>query len=165
MRAKEFVTEATGQTGQIAVTSQYAGDGQFKVTVNNKHKYIVTVAGFEINPLDTGILDSFYLTDAQTGKTKHVASTNSPLEEAIYENLWYNQRPALKQIYAEDMAFYEKHGWNNGRPDRLEGLPLTGWNSMSATDFIGGYKDMKRATGQQDVDEAQQVFKDTGVIK
>jgi hypothetical protein len=162
MRANEFVTEATGQ---IAVTSQYAGDGQFKVTVNNKHKYIVTVAGFEINPLDTGILDSFYLTDAQTGKTKHVASTNSPLEDAIYENLWYNQRPALKQIYAEDMAFYEKHGWNNGRPDRLEGLPLTGWNSMSATDFIGGYKDMKRATGQQDVDEAQQVFKDTGVIK
>jgi hypothetical protein len=139
---------------QLAIASKYTGDGQFQITVNNKHKYIVTVAGFEIDPLDTGILDSFYLTDAQTGKTKHVASTNSPLEDAIYEHLWHNQRPALKKIYAEDMAFYDEHGWNNGRPDRLEGLPLTGWNATPATDFIGGYKAMKRATGQ-DVDEEQ----------
>ena len=86
---------------KLPIASQYMGDGQFKVTVKNK-PYIVTVAGFEIDDLNPGILDSFYLTDIATGKTEHVTSAvNNPQAVAIYNNLENSQRPALKEIYKQ----------------------------------------------------------------
>jgi len=171
MRAHEFLTEANDPkdpSGQIAihnqgleipVASKYAGDGQFKLTIKNK-PFIATVAGFEIDPVNTGILDSFYLTDGTTGKTEHITSGwNDPVAVAIYNNLENNQRPALKDIYKQDMAFYEKHGWNTGNhPDRLQGLDKTvrsGYNAVPADRFIKAHQDMKRVTGQQDKEDTE----------
>jgi hypothetical protein len=136
---------------EIPIASKYAGDGQFKVTVKNK-PYIVTVAGFEINPLDPGILDSFYLTDVATGKTHHVTGGWDPVAVAIFNNLDKNQKPALKDIYQQDMAFYDEHDWDGSRPERLQGLALSGYNSIPADRFIKGHQDMKKVTGQ-DLDE------------
>jgi hypothetical protein len=142
---------------QLAIASKYTGDGQFQITVNNKHKYIVTVAGFEINPMDPGILDSFYLTDVATGKTHHVTGGWDPVAVAIFNNLDKNQKPALKDIYQQDMAFYDEHDWDGSHPDRLQGLDKTvrsGYNAIPADRFIKGHQDMKKVTGQ-DVDEEQ----------
>jgi len=158
MRAREFITEATDPSGQIAiqnqglaipVASKYAGDGQFKLTIKNK-PYIVTVGGWEINQHNPGILDSFYLTDSTTGKTEHITSGwNDPVAVAIYNNLDQNQKPALIKIYKEDMAFYDEHGWDERLP-RLQGLPLTGYNAVPADRFVKAHKDMKKVTRQQD---------------
>ena len=154
--------EANDPSGQIAVydqgmaipvTSQYAGDGQFKLTIKNK-PYIVTVAGWEINHNSPGILDSFYLTDVKTGKTEHVTGGwNYPEAVAIFNNLTQNQKPALVKIYKEDMAFHDKHGWDERLP-RLEGLPLSGYNAIPADRFIKAHQDMKKVTGQNDVEES-----------
>lgn len=166
MRAREFITEATDpndphgqkaiyqQALEIPIASKYVGDGQFKVTIKNK-PYIVTVAGFEINHYNPGELDSFYLTDVATGKTEHVTgSWNYPLAMAIYNNLMANQKPALVDIYKQDMASYEKHGWNTGyRPERLQGLPLSGYNAIPADRFVKAHQDMKKVTGQQDTEQ------------
>ena len=136
---------------EIPIASKYAGDGQFKLTINNKPA-IVTVGGWEIDPHNPGNLDSFYLTDSTTGKTEHVTSGwNDPVAVAIYNNLDQNQKPALVDIYKEDMVFHKEHGWD-ARPDRLQGLPLSGYNAIPADRFIKAHKDMKRVTGQ-DLDE------------
>jgi hypothetical protein len=133
----------------LPVASQYAGDGQFKVTIKNK-PYIVTIAGWEINHNSPGILDSFYLTDVKTGKTEHIiGGWNDPVAVAIFNNLAENQKPALIEIYKEDMAFHDKHGWDERLP-RLQGLPLSGYNAIPADRFIKAHQDMKRVTGQQD---------------
>lgn len=161
MRAREFITEANDPSGQIAihdqgmaipVASQYAGDGQFKVTVKNK-PYIVTVAGFEINDNSPGNLDSFYLTDVATGKTEHVTSGwNYPEAVAIYNNLLTNQLPALKEIYKQDMELGRRTDWQE-RPERLQGLSLGGYHATPADRFIKAHDDMKRVTGQQDTEK------------
>jgi hypothetical protein len=174
MRANEFVTEASDPkdpSGQIAIhdqgmampiASRYAGDGQFKVTIKNQ-PYIVTVAGWEIDNHNPGNLDSFYLTDVKTGKTEHVTSGwNYPEAVAIFNNLLTTQKPALRDIYKQDMAFYDEHGWNTGHhPERLQGLKKTGYNAIPADRFVKAHKDMKKVTGQQDVqkdvDEAKAV--------
>jgi hypothetical protein len=166
MRAKEFIIEATDPkdpSGQIAihnrgleipVASKYVGDGQFKLTIKNK-PFIATVAGWEIDHLNPGILDSFYLTDVATGKNHHVTSGwNDPIAVAIYNNLENNQRPALKDIYKQDMAFYDEHGWNTGHhPDRLAGLSKDGYNAIPADRFVKARQDMKKVTGQQDTEQ------------
>ena len=164
MRAREFITEANSPTdpsGQIAihdqgmaipVASQYTGDGQFKVTIKNK-PYIVTVAGFEIDDNSPGNLDSFYLTDVATGKTEHVTGgRNYPEAVAIYNNLLTTQLPALKEIYKQDMELGRRTDWQE-RPDRLQGLPLSGYNAIPADRFIKAHDDMKRVTGQQDTEQ------------
>jgi hypothetical protein len=167
----EAVDEATDPkdpSGQIAIhdqgmaipiASRYAGDGQFKVTIKNK-PYIVTVAGWEIDNLNPGNLDSFYLTDVKTGKTEHVTGGwNYPEAVAIFNNLLTTQKPALQDIYKQDMAFYDEHGWNTGHhPERLQGLDKTvrsGYNAIPADRFIKARDDMKKVTGQQDVDEGR----------
>ena len=152
MRANEFITEAVDN---YAIASKYVGDGQFKLTINNKPA-IVTVGGFELNHLDTGRLDSFYLTNSTTGKTEHIDSGwNDPLAQAIFNNLDENQKPALKQIYAKDYAWHEQHGWDE-QPERLQGL-TGGPVAIPAERFLKARQDMKKITGQQidDVDEAQ----------
>ena len=164
MRAREFITEANSPrdpSGQIAihdqgmaipVASQYTGDGQFKVTIKNK-PYIVTVAGFEIDDNSPGNLDSFYLTDVATGKTEHVTSGwNYPEAVAIFNNLLTNQLPALKEIYKQDMELGRRTDWQE-RPERLQGLPLSGYKSTPADRFIKAHDDMKRVTGQQDTEQ------------
>ena len=163
MRAREFITEAhdpKDPSGQIAiynqgmkipVASQYAGDGQFKVTIKNK-PYIVTVAGFEIDDNSPGNLDSFYLTDVATGKTEHVTGGwNYPAAVAIFNNLKTNQLPALKEIYKQDMELGRRTDWQE-RPERLQGLPLSGYNAIPADRFVKAHNDMKKVTGQQDTD-------------
>lgn len=147
MRAREFITEAhdpNDPSGQIAIhdqgmaipiASKYTGDGQFKVTIKNK-PYIVTVAGFEIDDNSPGNLDSFYLTDAATGKTEHVTSGwNYPEAVAIYNNLLTTQLPALKEIYKQDMELGRRTDWEE-RPERLQGLPLSGYNAIPGDRFI-----------------------------
>jgi len=166
MRANEFITEATDPndpTGQIAVydqgmaipvASKYVGDGQFKVTIKNQ-PYIVTAAGWEHDQFRPGILDSFYLTDAKTGKTEHITSGwNDPVTVAIFNNLEKNQKPALIDIYKQDDAFYQEHGWD-ARPDRLQGLKLTGYNAIPADRFIRARNDVKKVTGQQDKEDTE----------
>jgi len=161
MRAREFVNEASDPndpSGQIAVhdqgmkipvASQYAGDGQFKLTIRNK-PYIVTVGGWEIDNLNPGKLDSFYLTDVTSGKTEHVTgSWNYPEATAIFNNLRTTQKPALVNIYKQDMAFYDEHGWD-ARPDRVAGLPMSGYNAIPADRMIKAHQDVKKITGQQD---------------
>ena len=164
MRAREFITEAhdpNDPSGQIAIhdqgmaipiASKYTGDGQFKVTIKNK-PYIVTVAGFEIDDNSPGNLDSFYLTDAATGKTEHVTSGwNYPEAVAIYNNLLTTQLPALKEIYKQDMELGRRTDWQE-RPERLQGLKLSGYKSTPADRFIKAHDDMKRVTGQQDTEK------------
>ena len=164
MRAHEFINEAhdpKDPSGQIAVhdrgmaipiASRYAGDGQFKVTIKNK-PYIVTVGGWEIDNVSPGKLDSFYLTDAKTGKTEHVTGAwNYPEAVAIFNNLRTTQMPALRDIYKQDMAFYDEHGWD-ARPERVEGLPLSGYNAIPADRFIKARDDMKRVTGQDNTEQ------------
>ena len=132
---------------KLPIASQYMGDGQFKVTVKNK-PYIVTVAGFEIDDLNPGILDSFYLTDIATGKTEHVTNAvNDPRAVAIYNNLKNSQRPALKEIYKQDIELGRRTDWKE-RPERLQGLKLSGYNAIPADRFIKGHQDMKKVTGQ-----------------
>lgn len=144
MRANEFITEAVDN---YAIASKYVGNGQFKLTINNKPA-IVTVGGFEINQHNPGILDSFYLTNSTTGKTEHIDSGwNDPLAQAIFNNLDENQKPALKQIYAEDYAWHEQHGWDE-RPERLQGL-TGGPIAIPAERFLKARQDMKKITGQQ----------------
>ena len=147
---------------KLPIASQYMGDGQFKVTVKNK-PYIVTVAGFEIDDLDPGILDSFYLTDVATGKTEHVTSAvNDPRAVAIYNNLENSQRPALKEIYKQDIELGRQTDWKE-RPERLQGLKLSGYNAIPADRFIKGHQDMKRVTGQ-DLDESQQLHQGDPIV-
>jgi hypothetical protein len=158
------VAEVDDPSGQIAIynqgleipiASKYAGDGQFKITVKNKPA-IVTVAGFEIDPLDPGKLDSFYLTDVATGKTHHVVNGwDDPVAVAIFNNLRTNQLPALKEIYKQDMAFYNEHEWDGSQPDRLQGLAQSGYTAIPADNFVKGHQDMKKVTGQQDINEGQ----------
>jgi hypothetical protein len=150
------VAETNDPSGQIAIhnqgleipiASKYVGDGQFKITVKNKPA-IVTVAGFEIDPVEPGKLDSFYLTDVATGKTHHVTNGwNDPVAVAIFNNLGTNQRPALKEIYKQDMAFYNEHEWDGSRPDRLQGLALSGYDAIPADSFVKSHQDMKKVTG------------------
>jgi hypothetical protein len=168
MRAREFITEApdpNDPSGQIAVhdqgmaipiASRYAGDGQFKVTIKNQ-PYIVTVAGWEIDNHNPGNLDSFYLTDVKTGKTEHVTGAwNYPEAVAIFNNLLTTQKPALVDIYKQDMAFYDEHGWNTGHhPERLQGLKKTGYNAIPADRFVKAHQDMKKVTGQQDKEDTE----------
>jgi hypothetical protein len=164
MRAHEFINEAhdpNDPTGQIAVydqgmaipiASKYTGDGQFKVTIKNQ-PYIVTVGGWEIDNVSPGKLDSFYLTDAKTGKTEHITSGwNDPVAVAIFNNLEKNQKPALIDIYKQDMAFHNEHGWD-ARPERVEGLPLSGYNAIPADRFVKARQDMKRVTGQDNTEQ------------
>ena len=163
-KSSKTVDEATDPkdpSGQIAihdqgmkipVASQYAGDGQFKVTIKNK-PYIVTVAGFEIDDHEPGNLDSFYLTDVATGKTEHVTGGwNYPEAVAIFNNLKTNQLPALKQIYKQDMELGRRTDWQE-RPERLQGLPLSGYNVIPGDRFIKAHDDMKKVTGQKELDE------------
>ena len=154
------VADPKDPTGQIAIhdqgmalpiTSQYAGDGQFKVTIKNK-PCIVTVAGFEIDDNRPGILDSFYLTDVATGKTEHITGGwNDPVAVAIFNNLETNQKPALKEIYKQDIELGRQTDWEE-RPERLQGLKLSGYNAIPADRFIKARDDMKKVTGQ-DLDE------------
>jgi ribosome modulation factor len=156
-KSSKAVAEADDPSGQIAIrdqgleipiASKYAGDGQFKITVKNKPA-IVTVAGFEIDPIEPGKLDSFYLTDVTTGKTHHVTTGwNDPVATAIFNNLRTNQLPALREIYKQDMAFYDEHDWDGSQPDRLQGLSKSGYNAIPADRFIKGHQDMKKVTGQ-----------------
>jgi hypothetical protein len=151
------VAETNDPSGQIAIhnqglempiASKYAGNGQFKITVKNKPA-IVTVAGFEIDNLNPGLLDSFYLTDVATGKTHHVTGGwNDPVAVAIFNNLQNNQKPALKEIYKQDMAFYDKHEWDGSQPDRLQGLSKDGYTAIPADSFVKSHQDMKKVTGQ-----------------
>lgn len=150
-------SKSTDPSGQIAIhnqgleipiASKYVGDGQFKITVKNKPA-IVTVAGFEIDPVEPGKLDSFYLTDVATGKTHHVTNGwNDPVAVAIFNNLRTNQQSALKEIYKQDMAFYDEHEWNGSRPDRLQGLALSGYTAIPANSFVKSHQDMKKVTGR-----------------
>ena len=142
------------QASEIPIASKYVGDGQFRVTIKNK-PYIVTVGGFEIDNNNPGKLDSFYITDVTSGKTEHViGGWNYPVAVAIFNNLRTTQQPALVDIYKQDMAFYNEHGWDE-RPDRVRGLPLDGYNAIPADRFVKAHKDMKKVTGQQDVDEGK----------
>ena len=155
----EQIRQQYQQSLEIPVASRYSGDGQFKVAVKNQ-PYIVTIGGFEIDPLNPGILDSFYLTDVKTGRTRRVTSAvNDVLAGAIFNNLDKNQKPALRDIYKQDMAFHDEHGWD-ARPERLQGLEKTIPNTdlaIPADRFIKAHQDMKRVTGQ-DVDEGFQDF-------
>ena len=166
MRAREFITEASDPndpSGQIAVynkaseipiASQYTGDGQFKVTIKNK-PYIVTAGGWEIDNNNPGKLDSFYLTDVTSGKTEHVTGGwNYPEAVAIFNNLRTTQKPALVDIYKQDIAFYDEHGWDE-RPERVQGLPLNGYNAIPTDRFVKAHTDMKKVTGQQDKEDTE----------
>jgi ribosome modulation factor len=138
-----------------AISSRYVGDGQFQLLIDNRHKFILTVGGFEIDDLNPGQLDSYYLTDPRTGKTTHMAGGRDwDLEIQILVHMLQNQMPALKKIYAEDMAFYRKYGWDE-RVDRLQGLPLTGYQAIPVDRLLRAQDDVRRVTGQDGVAEAK----------
>jgi hypothetical protein len=45
------------------------------------------------------------------------------------------------------MAFYNEHEWDGSRPDRLQGLALSGYDAIPADSFVKSHQDMKKVTG------------------
>ena len=104
-------------------------------------------------------IDSMDVRDLQTGKTKHVQSGKDMgswiyIFDAIDEYFW--QSPLLQKHLKKIIDYYMDAGEQGKNPDLMPGLndrPIQ--TGVPADRFVKSHQDMKKVTGQQDVDEGK----------